>query len=115
MIEMTALAFLLMGSVALVSPHSITRWVAITALPVPARNEVRAVYGGYGVAMAVLLIVCRDHPLWRDGVVLTVSLALLGMAVGRLLSWLVDRRLDRYPALFMGTEVVLGVGLLIAL
>ena len=62
MIEMTALAFLLMGAVALVSPHSITRWVAITALPVPARNEVRAVYGGYGVAMAVLLVVCRDHP-----------------------------------------------------
>ena len=56
MIEMTALTFLLMGAVALVSPHSITRWVAITALPVPARNEVRAVYGGYGVAMAVLLV-----------------------------------------------------------
>ncbi len=115
MIEMTALAFLLMGLVALVSPHSITRWVAITTLPVPARNEVRAVYGGYGVAISVLLVVCRDQPQWRDGVVVTLSLALLGMAAGRLLSWLVDRRLDRYPALFMGIEVVLGVGLLIAL
>ena len=115
MIEMTALAFLLMGAVALVSPHSITRWVAITALPVPARNEVRAVYGGYGVAMAVLLVVCWDQPQWRDGVVVTLSMALLGMAVGRLLSWLVDRRLDRYPALFMAIEIVLGLGLLISL
>ena len=77
MIEITALAFLLMGVVALVSPHSITRWVAITTLPVPARNEVRAVYGGYGVAMAVLLVVCRDQPQWRDGVVVTLSMALL--------------------------------------
>ena len=85
------------------------------ALPVPARNEVRAVYGGYGVAMAVLLVVCRDQPQWRDGVVVTLSLALLGMAVGRLLSWLVDRRLDRYPALFMVIEIVLGVGLLTSL
>jgi len=37
------------------------------------------------------------------------------MAVGRLLSWLVDRRLDRYPALFMVIEIVLGVGLLTSL
>ena len=115
MIEITALAFLLMGVVALVSPHSITRWVAITTLPVPARNEVRAVYGGYGVAMAVLLVVCRDQPHWRDGAVVTLSMALLGMAVGRLLSWLVDRRLDRYHALFMVIEIVLGLGLLISL
>ena len=42
-------------------------------------------------------------------------MALLGMAVGRLLSWLVDRRLDRYPALFMAIEIVLGLGLLISL
>lgn len=49
------------------------------------------------------------------GVVVTLSMALLGMAVGRLLSWLVDRRLDRYPALFMAIEIVLGLGLLISL
>ncbi len=66
-------------------------------------------------AMAVLLVVCRDQPQWRDGVVVTLSMALLGMAVGRLLSWLVDRRLDRYPALFMAIEIVLGLGLLISL
>jgi len=42
MIEMTAPTFLLMGAVALVSPHSITGGVAITALPVSDRNELTA-------------------------------------------------------------------------
>lgn len=116
MIEIAALGFLLMGLVALVSPRRVTRCVAFTEQPVAAaRNEVRAVYGGFGVAMGGLLIACRDYPQWRDGVLLALALALLGMAAGRLVSWGVDRRLDGFPTLFLMAEVGLGIGLLFSL
>lgn len=115
MILIAAIAFLAMGLLALIAPQRITRMVGLSTLPMAARNEVRAVYGGFGVAMGALLLLSGRCSHWQPGVVLTVAMALLGMALGRLVAWGVDERLERFPALFLVGEAALGIGLLLTL
>ena len=50
------MAFALMGVVGLLSPAYITSLFGISKLPPDMRNEVSAVYGGYGIAVALLLL-----------------------------------------------------------
>jgi hypothetical protein len=59
------------------------------------RNEIRAVYGGFGVAIAVLLAVAPSSPRRAPGALLAVAVALAGMAAGRLVSAAVERP-DRF-------------------
>ena len=69
------------------------------------RNEVRAVYGGYGVAMGALLVCSLATPALRPGILVCVAVAMLGMAAGRLFSFWVDGRTGFYPRLFLGVEI----------
>lgn len=65
------------------------------------RNEVRAVYGGFGLALAGLLAISpwlRDDV--RVGVFLAVGLALAGMAGGRVVSVVIERPTTFYPVWF---------------
>ena len=74
--------FLGMGVCALVRPQFVVSFVKLVPETADARNEVRAVYGGFGIAIAVLLAgVAQDVGL-RSGVLLAVAVALLGMAAG---------------------------------
>jgi hypothetical protein len=74
------------------------------------RNEVRAVYGGFGVAVAGMLVYAAITPgrgaLWIPSV---ISLALLGMAAGRLISVVLDRaRGGSQVWLYFVVEIVLA-------
>ena len=88
MIVLAAVFFLGMGCFALASPAALIRPFGIT-LPIPeSRAEVRAVYGGFGLAIAAMLaLALTGHPA-REGILITVAAALGGMAFGRLVSWL---------------------------
>ncbi len=79
---------------ALILPFGIT-------LPIPeSRAEVRAVYGGFGLAIAGVLAVAVSDPTLRDGILITVAAALGGMAFGRLVSGVIDRPKAFYPNWF---------------
>lgn len=104
--------FLAMGAVALVSPPWVTSFFGLREIPADMRNEVRAVYGGFGVAVAALLIAAVRVERIRSGVVLAVAVFLLGMAAGRVVSFALDRTAGRWPVLFLGLELALG-GLLL--
>ena len=104
--------FILMGCGALVAPVLVTRQFGISDLTFAGRNEVRAVYGGFGLALAAMLGLAIWNPDLRAGICLTVSAALAGMAGGRLLSGLVDRRIDPLPAVYLGLEALMA-GLLL--
>jgi hypothetical protein len=108
-----AVFFALMGLLALVKPSRILAPFGIHPLPVDAANEVRAVYGGFGVAIALLLFATLEVETIRDGARLSVAMALLGMAAGRIVAAAVDRRLGPYPRVFLIVEVVLA-GMLLA-
>jgi len=87
---LVAAAFAAMGLMALTRPESILAYFGTRGLSRDGRNEVRAVYGGFGLAIAALLGVAQFHAAIRTGALLAVAVALLGMAAGRVLSALID-------------------------
>ena len=107
-IEAVALFFLGMGLVALVRPESVLAFFGIQSLTLDARNEVRAVYGGFGVAIAGLLVVASRDEALRAGIVVAVAIALVGMATGRVVSAVVDRKVGTWPAVFFCVELGLA-------
>ncbi len=109
-----AVAFALMGIGALVRPTVVTRQFGIPALTAEGRSEVRAVYGGFGLAVAAMLVVAITSPDLRAGIAITVAVALFGMAVGRVVSAVIDRSLSKVVVLYLVIEVVAGVLLVLA-
>lgn len=107
-----AVGFATMGLGALAVPERVTRLFGTPTLSVAGRNEVRAVYGGFGVAMAGLLVVSAVLPFLRAGACITLAVAMAGMALGRVVSTLVDRKMERWPRVFGAIE--LGVAGLLA-
>lgn len=103
-VALVALAFLGMGLVALLRPRRIGDYFGVHFDSVDGRNEVRAVYGGFGLAIAGLLVAAERLPTLREGVLVTVAVALAGMALGRVLGALVERP-GRWPLVFGGLEV----------
>ena len=109
-----AVAFALMGIGALGRPTVVTRQFGIPALTPEGRSEVRAVYGGFGLAVAAMLVVAVTSPDLRAGIVITVAVALFGMAVGRVVSAVIDRSLSKVVVLYLVIEIVAGVLLVLA-
>lgn len=107
--------FLAMGTYALVNPAALVAPFRLSAQSPESRSEVRAVYGGFGVAMAVVLgVAALDVGDIRTGAVTTVGLALIGMAVGRLVSRVFDTAVGFYPIWFyFGIELTCGAALLL--
>jgi hypothetical protein len=108
--------FLLMGLYALANPPGVLARFGVTVDTVDGRNEVRAVYGGFGLVVAGMLVYAALTPgrgaLWIPSV---ISLALLGMAAGRLISVALDRaRGGGQVWLFFTVEVVLAAMLFAA-
>ena len=112
-VVIAAVFFLGMGLFALARPAALIRPFGIT-LPVPeSRAEVRAVYGGFGLAIAgMLALAATGHPA-RDGILITVAAALAGMAFGRLVSGLIDRPKAFYPNWFYFFVEALGAAALL--
>ena len=113
-IAVIAVFFLGMGIYALAAPAALVRPFGITLAQSTSRSEVRAVYGGFGLAMAAVLayaaIGTDSH---RTGIVITVAAALAGMALGRLVSAVVDDRAAFYPNWFyFGVEAIAAAALL---
>jgi hypothetical protein len=105
-----ALAFAGMGALALVRPAAIGRFFDVRIESVGGRNEVRAVYGGFGLAMATALCLAINRLDLRAGVVACIALALAGMATGRLISAALERP-GPWPWFFCALEAA-GAALL---
>ena len=115
LISAVAVFFLGMGLYALAAPASLIRPFGISLSRPESRAEVRAVYGGFGLAIAGVLGYAALHPSASDAILITVAVALAGMAVGRLISAIVDERTAFYPNWFYFlVEVVLAAALVFA-
>lgn len=116
MVLVAALFFAGMGLVALARPAMIWAPFGVTPSTPAARNEVRAVYGGFGVAIAALLVAAlgADGDV-RDGILLAVATALGGMALGRVVGFAVERPDGWFPApFFLVVESAAAAALLLA-
>jgi hypothetical protein len=100
-IGVIAVFFLGMGVFALAAPAALVRPFGTTLGGDASRSEVRAVYGGFGLAIAAVLVYAAvaDGDL-RKGIVITVGAALAGMAFGRLAAAVLGDRTSFYPNWF---------------
>jgi hypothetical protein len=90
-----------MGIYALAAPAAIIRPFGITLTEAASRSEVRAVYGGFGLAIAgVLAYAAVAGGDVRTGILMAVGAALAGMAFGRLAAAVLGDRTAFYPNWF---------------
>ncbi|MFV9633907.1 DUF4345 family protein [Mycobacterium neumannii] len=115
-VAMIAVFFAGMGVYALAAPGALVRPFGTTLGGAAARAEVRAVYGGFGVAIAgVLAYAVADGGALRAGAVFTVGAALAGMAFGRVVSAVVDQRTSFYPNWFYFSVEALAAAALVVI
>lgn len=114
LVAIVAVFFAGMGAAALVRPAIIWAPFGVAPTTPASRNEVRAVYGGFGIAVAILLVMAdRSAAGFRDGALVAVAVALAGMAAGRIVGFVVEPRgAGRITVLFGVIEVVLALALL---
>ncbi|MDA3643610.1 DUF4345 family protein [Saccharopolyspora indica] len=104
-----------LGLFGLIAPAALLQPFAIDVSAPESRSEVRAVYGGFGIAIAAVLVVAvLDVAGMRRGIAIAVAAALLGMAAGRVVSRLADRRTRFYPVWFYFWVELAGAGMLVA-
>lgn len=107
---LVAVFFAGMGILALAAPERISATFETTILTPAGRNEIRAVYGGFGLAMAAILFAAPSLPAIAQGIYLSVAVALGGMAAGRLVAAAVERPRGFYPSWFYcALETVMAV------
>ena len=102
------LFYLALGVAALVRPATLLAGFGLPAQGLDARNEVRAVYGGFPIAVAALVLWSLTGASEADGILLALAVASLGMALGRLVSAVLDRGIGRLPLFFVGVELALA-------
>ncbi|WP_039748614.1 DUF4345 family protein [Solimonas variicoloris] len=108
-----SLLFALMGAAAFASPRTLLARLELPATTPTARNEVQAVYGGFGLAVAVVLLLPLWRPELRAGVAITVGAALAGMAAGRGIALLRERP-NGWALLFLAIEAIAAAALFAA-
>jgi Domain of unknown function (DUF4345) len=115
-----SVGMLAMGLVSLIDPDFTVSLFDVKLLGSDGQNEVRAVYGGYGIALGVFLgwLAYRPHgtiqTLLGPGAVVALAVGFVGMAFGRIIGLCVDRRIGVWPSVFFGVELVLTALLLAA-
>jgi len=113
-LALVASFFLGMGLFGLAAPTRLVAPFRIALEGADARTEVRAVYGGFGMAIGALLFFTLVKPDLRRGAVVAVAVALLGMAFGRLVARAFERPSAFYPTWFYFWVELAGAGLLLA-
>ncbi|MGK2854993.1 MAG: DUF4345 domain-containing protein, partial [Microbacteriaceae bacterium] len=112
-IAVVGVFFLGMGIYALAAPAAMLRPFDYALRTAASRAEVRGVYGGFGLAIAAVLVYAGITPgEVRTGILITVGAALAGMAFGRTLSAVFDERTSFYPNWFYCLVEVLGAAAL---
>src|SRR5262245_61278853 len=114
MVTAVAVFFVGMGILALAAPERIAAIFGTRGLTAEGRNEVRAVYGGFGIAVGALLIVTTTSPALQPGVYAAVAASLGGMAAGRLVAAVIERPGGFYPCWFYCLAETLMAAVLLA-
>jgi hypothetical protein len=115
-VSLAALFYAVLGLVALARPQRLLADFGIVVGGRDGYNEIRAVYGGFPLAVAGLLLLAQfGSTNLREGILLSLAVASLGMAVGRIVSAIMDGGIGRHPAIFIGIEILLSLGIAIGL
>jgi hypothetical protein len=102
-----AIFFFYMGLGALIDPNTTLSYFSAGPLGPDMRNEVRAVYGGYGIAICLLLLATLWISSIKTGARLAVLVSVGGMAGGRILSMMMETPAGEFPLTILIVEIVL--------
>lgn len=102
-IIVNAVFFFCMRVSAIVRPRSVVSFVPSEPETIDACNEVRAVCGGFGVAVSLRQIFTAKNEAIKLGATLAVAASLFGMAIGRVSSLFLERP-GKWPMVFIFTE-----------
>ena len=105
---LAGLFYCALGLAALARPATLLGGFGLAVIERDARNEVRAVYGGFPLAAAALVGWCLTATVHAAGILLALAVATLGMALGRLVSAVIDRGIGPLPTLFIGIELIVA-------
>ena len=103
------LLFAAMGGALLWKPEYLARVTNQDPTTPESRSEIRAAYGGFGVAIALALFVAMVYSDFRGGIMFTVGLALIGMAGGRGYSAWLERPTSNIIWGLLAAEAVMGL------
>lgn len=109
-----AVFFFGMGLIALIDPPSVVGLFSPPDFGADMRNEIRAVYGGFGLAICGLLIATFYKPTIAEGARLAVAVALGGMAAGRVISLLIEPADTLWPVATIAAESAMAAMLIAA-
>jgi hypothetical protein len=102
------LLFAAMGAVMLWRPEYLSQVTGLELSTPESRSEARAVYGGFGIAMALALFTGLVYSDFRGGIMYTTGLALIGMAAGRAYAAWLERPTSPLIWGLLAGEAVLG-------
>ncbi len=108
----SALAYGGVGLAFLVAPQTMGAAVDLSLESATADNDVRAVYGGTGVGLAVFLVAGAARPGWHRPALFVVIATLASMASARFLSWAIAGAPGPIGYVLHGAEItglVLGI------
>lgn len=100
--------FLVMGIVSLYDPATPPALFGITQTTADFRNEVRAIYGGYGLFVGFMLIASFYSHRLRPGIRVAVALSVCGMAFGRIVSVIIEPTDSTMPITFIFVELAMA-------
>lgn len=103
------LLFAAMGAVMLWRPEYLSQVTGLELSTPESRSEARAVYGGFGIAMALALFTAIVYSDFRGGIMYTTGLALIGMAAGRAYAAWLERPTSPTIWGLLAVEAVLGL------
>jgi hypothetical protein len=110
-----AAGFAAMGLYALAAPAGVLAIFGVAVETSAGRNEVRAVYGGFGLAVAAVLgVAAAGSGDVSEGILVAVAAALAGMAAGRLLGAALERPGGFWPVGLWFVVEVIGAAALLA-
>jgi Domain of unknown function (DUF4345) len=107
-VSLGALFFGVIGVTAMRRPHNLLKAFGIETKEVDARNEMRGIYGGFPLAVAGLLLFSLTRPNLSDGILLALAACSAAMAVGRIVSAIIDREMGKAPRLWATLEVIVA-------
>lgn len=103
--------FGLFGVWLMLAPSMLDEWLGIVATNPAARTELRALYGGMELGLAAFLVAGAWRPSLTGAACLALSLVMAGVALGRLLGFVLDDSASAKLWAFLASEVLFaGLG-----
>jgi hypothetical protein len=111
-----ALGMFTMGAATLMRPGLIPAMFGSAQPTSEGRTEIRAVYGGFGIAVAVALAwAANTSTNTARGVLLAFGIGIAGMAIGRLIGIVIERSASFHPTVtYLLIEIVAAAALVTA-